>query len=109
MILANERGRRGERYLAAVRRIPLWLMHLLAAGYEAYARLTGRPVLLSWAMARTIATEDDRSHYDPAKGERELGPAFPSGGQNPARRDGVVSCKRVPPELKTRRLGQSFG
>ncbi|WP_067733451.1 SDR family oxidoreductase [Novosphingobium naphthalenivorans] len=98
MILANDRGRRGERYLAAgrhmtmadllplvaqaagvtppSRRIPLWLMHLLAAGYEVYARLTGRPVLLSWAMARTVATEDDRSRYDRAKSERELGLRF---------------------------------
>ena len=98
MLLANEKGRRGERYLAAGRhmtmadllplvaqatgvpaphrRIPLWLMHLLAAGYEVYARLTGRPVLLSWAMARTIATEDDRSRYDHAKSKRELGLRF---------------------------------
>lgn len=98
MILANDRGRRGERYLAAgrhmtmadllpliahatgvpapSRRIPLWLMRLLAAGHEVYARLTGRPVLLSWAMVRTIATEDERSRYDPAKGERELGLRF---------------------------------
>lgn len=98
MILANEKGRRGERYLAAgqhmtmadllpliaeatgvkapTRRIPLWLMHGLAAGYEVYARLTGRPVLLSWAMARTVATEDDRSRYDPTKSERELGLRF---------------------------------
>lgn len=98
MILADERGRRGQRYLAAgqhmtmaellpliaqatgvptpSRRISLWLMHLLAAFYEIYARLTGRPVLLSWAMARTVATEDDRSRYDPAKSERELGLRF---------------------------------
>lgn len=98
MILANERGRRGERYLAAGRHmtmadllpliatasgakppnrhIPLWLMHGLAAGYEVYARLTGRPVLLSWAMTRTVAREMDRSRYDPAKSERELGLRF---------------------------------
>ncbi|MFE1603118.1 SDR family oxidoreductase [Methylobacterium sp. ID0610] len=98
MILADERGRRGERYLAAgrhmtmadllpliaeatgvpapSRRIPLWLMHALAAGYEIYARLSGRPVLLSWAMARTVATENERSRYDPAKSERELGLHF---------------------------------
>lgn len=58
------------------RRIPLWLTHVLAAGYEVYARATGRPVLLSWAMARTVATENDRSRYDPAKSERELGLRF---------------------------------
>jgi dihydroflavonol-4-reductase len=98
MILAADKGRRGERYLAAGRhmtmadllpliaeatgakpprrRIPLWLMHVLAAGYEVYARATGRPVLLSWAMARTVAAENDRSRYDPAKSERELGLRF---------------------------------
>ncbi|WCK03718.1 SDR family oxidoreductase [Agrobacterium tumefaciens] len=98
MILASDRGRRGERYLAAGRhmtmasllpqiaqlagvpapgrRIPLWAMHLLAAGYEVYARLTRRPVLLSWAMVRTVADENERSRYDPAKSERELGLLF---------------------------------
>lgn len=98
MMLAHDKGRRGERYLAAGRHmtmvdllplvaqaagaippsraIPLWLMHLLAAGYEVYARVTKRPVLLSWAMARTVATEDDRSRYDHGKSERELGLRF---------------------------------
>ena len=98
MILAGDKGRRGERYLAAgrhmtmadllpliakatgvaapTRRIPLWLMHLLAAGYEIYGRATGRPVLLSWAMARTVATENDRSRYNHTKSETELGLHF---------------------------------
>jgi hypothetical protein len=61
---------------APSRRIPLWLMHVLAAGYEVYARLTGRPVLHSWAMTRTVATEDDRSRYNPTKSERALGLRF---------------------------------
>lgn len=98
MILANARGRRGERYLAAgrhmtmaelvpligaatgakapTRRIPQALLYLIAAGNEAYARLTGQPVLLGWAAARMMAREADRSHYDPGKSERELGLAF---------------------------------
>ncbi len=98
MILADAKGRRGERYLAAGRHmtmaelvpliaratgvapprrhIPVWLLHVLAVGYEAYARATGRPVLLSWAMARTVAHEDERSRYDPAKSARELGLHF---------------------------------
>lgn len=98
MILANRQGRRGERYLAAglhmtmadllpliaqatgtkapARRIPLFFLHLIAAGNELYARMTGKPVLLSWAMARTVATENNRSHYDPAKTNRELGLEF---------------------------------
>ena len=98
MILANSQGRRGERYLAAgrhmtmaellpliaqvtgvrapTRRISLLLLHLLAAGNELYARLFHRPVLLSWAMVRNIATENDRSRYNPAKSEQELGLHF---------------------------------
>lgn len=98
MILADAKGRRGERYLVAGRhmtmadllpliarevgvraprrRIPSWLMHLLAVGNEIAARLTGRPVLLSWALVRAIANEDDRSRYDPTKSERELGLRF---------------------------------
>ena len=98
MILANRHGRRGERYLAAgrhmtmtdllpliaqatgarppTRRIPLAMLHAIAAWYELHARLTGRPVLLSWAMVRTIATENERSRYNPAKSERELGLHF---------------------------------
>ncbi|MHC2019997.1 SDR family oxidoreductase [Methylobacterium sp. CM6247] len=98
MILANHQGRRNERYLAAgrhmtmadllpliaqttgakapARRVPLSLLYLIGAGNELYARMTGKPVLLSWAMARTIATENDRSRYDPAKSKRELGLEF---------------------------------
>ena len=97
-VLVNARGRRGERYLAAgrhmtmaelipligaatgarapTRRIPRALFYLIAAGNEVYARLTGKPVLLSWAMARTVAREADRSRYDPGKSARELGLTF---------------------------------
>ncbi|BCH62006.1 oxidoreductase (plasmid) [Agrobacterium vitis] len=98
MILANHKGRRGERYLAAgrhmtmadllpliaqvsgtnapTRRIPLIFLYMIGAGNELYARLTGKPVLLSWAMARTVATENDRSRYDPARSRLELGLEF---------------------------------
>ena len=98
MILANRQGRRGERYLAAgrhmtmaeilpliagvagipapSRRIPLLLLRIIAALNEGFARLTGRPVLLSWAMVRTIAAENGRSHFNPAKSARELGLTF---------------------------------
>lgn len=98
MILTNRHGQRGERYLAAgrhmtmadllpliaqatgakapTRRIPLFILHLIGAGNELYARMTGKPVLLSWAMARTVATENDRSRYDPAKSKRDLGLEF---------------------------------
>ncbi|NKN37295.1 SDR family oxidoreductase [Agrobacterium sp. a22-2] len=100
MILANYKGRRGERYLAAgrhmtmaellplialatgvkapTRRIPLIFLHLIGAGNELYARITRKPVLLSWAMARTVAAENDRSRYNPTKSKRELGLEFRS-------------------------------
>jgi len=95
MILANLKGRRGERYLAAgrhmtmadlmpligevtgakapTRHLPLPLLYLIAAGNEVYARVTGKPVLLSWAVARNMAREDGRSRYDPTKSKTELG------------------------------------
>lgn len=98
MILASHKGRRGERYLAAgrhmtmadlmpligkatgakapTRRIPQSLLYLIAAGNELVARLTGKPVLISWAMARAVAREADRSRYDPGKSEKELGLSF---------------------------------
>ena len=100
MILASERGRRGERYLAAgqhmtmaelipliaritgarspTRKLPLPLLYLIAAGNEAFSRITGKHVLLSWATVRTIAREAGRSHYNPRKSEQELGLKFRS-------------------------------
>lgn len=98
LILANARGRRGERYMAAGRhmtmaelipliaaaagvkapswRIPQALLYLIAAGNEVYARLTGKPVLLSWAVARSMAREAGRTRFDPGKSQRELGLTF---------------------------------
>jgi dihydroflavonol-4-reductase len=97
-IAALERGRSGERYLAAgrhmtmddlfpllakasgvaapTRRIPLAMLRALAAGYELYAGVTGRPALVSRASVKLLAQEADRSHYDHAKSERELGCTF---------------------------------
>lgn len=97
-IAAAERGRSGERYLAAgrhmtmaelfsaldqvsgipapTRRIPLGLLYLLAGCYETYAQITGRPVLLSLASVRLIARESGRSRFNHGKSERELGVAF---------------------------------
>lgn len=97
-VAALERGRSGERYLAAgrhmtmddlfpllagasgvaapARRIPLTMLRALAAGYELYAGVTGRPVLVSRASVKLLAQEADRSHYDHAKSERELGCGF---------------------------------
>lgn len=98
MLLACEKGRRGERYLAAgqhmtmaelipliaritdvrtpTRKLSLPLLYLIAAGNETISRMTGKPVLLSWATVRTIAREAGRSYYNPRKSEQELGLKF---------------------------------
>lgn len=98
MVLANRLGRRGERYLAAgrhqtmaellpamaaalgvpapSRQLPLWGLRCVAAANEVYARLTGKPVLLSWAMVKNMAAENERSRFNPAKSQGELGLSF---------------------------------
>jgi len=98
MIRAHRQGRRGERYLAAgrhltmaqflpmigvalgrdlpKRRIPLALVYLIAAVSEIKARLTQKPVLFSWAMARALSSENERSRFSAAKSEAELGLRF---------------------------------
>lgn len=97
-ITAAERGRRGERYLAAGRhmtiaqlferlqavtgvpaprgRIPAWQLYGIAAVSETVSRLSGRPALLSWAAVQVMMQERDRSRFDHAKSERELGISF---------------------------------
>jgi nucleoside-diphosphate-sugar epimerase len=98
MIQAWHRGRRGERYLAAGRhitmtdllplmgdalgvkvphrRLPMALLYAIAGISEIRARITGQPVLLSWAVARAMASENERSHFSAAKSEAELGLRF---------------------------------
>ncbi|QGH63819.1 SDR family oxidoreductase [Serratia proteamaculans] len=98
MILAAEQGQRGERYLAAgqhmtmqqlvpllgeiagvktpTRTLPLPFLYLLATLQEAYARLSGKPVLLSLATVRLMVKEANRSHFNHAKSERDLGLTF---------------------------------
>jgi nucleoside-diphosphate-sugar epimerase len=97
-IAALERGRRGERYLAAgrhmtlaelvpligrlagvaapTRTMPTALLYTLALGFEGFARLTGRPVLMSLATVRVMVAENERSRFDATKLARELGVAF---------------------------------
>lgn len=99
-ILANERGKRGERYLAAgpemtmgevfsalekvtgvrapTRSIPIALLYPVAALSELKARLTGKPVQLSWAMVRALSTENGQSHFNPNKSQQQLGLRFRS-------------------------------
>ena len=97
-IAAAERGRRGERYLAAGRhmtmpevlaayenvtgiaaprrRIPAALLFVIAAVSEVKARLTGKPVLLSLATVRLMMREAGRTRFNHGKSERELGLTF---------------------------------
>jgi dihydroflavonol-4-reductase len=94
MILATERRVRGERYLAAGRhmtmaelfpllgkvtgvaapkhRIPLFVLYLLGALGELQARLTGKLVLISWAMVRTMAKKTEKSRFSDAKSKAQL-------------------------------------
>ena len=98
MIGAVEKGVRGERCIVAGQaltmselvsayervtgipappwRIPVPLMLLLAVANEGYARLTGRPVLISLGSTRLLLREKDRRRFDSSRSERELGVVF---------------------------------
>ena len=97
-IAAAKHGRRGERYLAAgrnltmrqlvpvlgriagvktpARQLPLPALYLLAAVQEAYARVTGKPILLSMATLRLLIREEHRTNFNHRKSEQELGLSF---------------------------------
>lgn len=97
MLAASTAGRRGERYLAAgramhmrelfcameyvsgkaapKRKIPMAALWLIAAAQELYARLSGKPVLLSLATVRNIVSDYGRKFSD-VKTKRELGVQF---------------------------------
>ncbi len=98
LIRAAEDGKRGRRYLVAgstmhlrdvyrtmelvtkisapKRTMPRWLLLGYAALSEFWARVTKRPVLLSWAGARSILAEAKRSNFDSSRAVRELGVEF---------------------------------
>lgn len=114
-VAAAEKGGRGERYLAAGRtlrmpelvaayekvtgipaprrKISVPLMLTLAFVNEAYARLTGRPVLISLATARLMLREKDRRQFDSSHTERELGVAFRPVEETLA--DEIAWCRRT--------------
>lgn len=93
-ISAAELGQRGERYLAAgrhmtmqelvpllgkiagiktpTRNLPFSLLYLLAAAQELYARISGKPILLSLATVRLMRKEAGRSHFNHTKSEQKL-------------------------------------
>ena len=97
-IAAAKNGRRAERYLAAgrnltmrqlvpalgriagvktpARQLPLPALYLLAAVQEVYARLTGKPILLSMATLRLLIREEHRTCFNHRKSEQELGLSF---------------------------------
>jgi dihydroflavonol-4-reductase len=98
MIAAAEKGRRGERYLAAGRRmsmteiagalsevtgvpapktrVPIFFVYIIAAFNEVYARITRRPTLLNLAIVKNIMWERQRSGFKQDKIEQELGIKF---------------------------------
>lgn len=98
MVTAAHRGRRAERYLAAgprlgmtdlcvamsrvsglpapTRKVPLAALYAIGIAGEAWARLTGKPTLLSLASVRLIAKEADQAGFNHAKSERELAVRF---------------------------------
>ena len=92
-ISAAERGQRGERYLAAGRHMTMQeLVPLLgrsrasrrpqttclscfcisAAAQEVYAKISGKPILLSLATVRLMRKEAGRSHFIHTKSEQKL-------------------------------------
>jgi len=97
-IAAAEKGRRGERYLAAGRHmtmaevlaayarvsgraapaqtIPGPVLLAIATASEAKAKLTKKPVLLSLATVKLMLREADRTRFDHTKSQRELGLVF---------------------------------
>ncbi|MFO2465280.1 SDR family oxidoreductase [Pseudomonas sp. 15FMM2] len=98
LVAAAKYGRRAERYLAAgrnlnmrqlvpllgriagvktpARQLPLPVLYILAAVQETYARLTGKPILLSMATLRLLIREEHRTCFDHRKSEQELGLSF---------------------------------
>ena len=97
-IAAITKGKRGERYLAAgrhttmrdlipmigkvagvrvpTRSIPMLMLYGIAGVQEVYARITGKPILLSLATVKLMAQEGDRTRFDHAKSKRDLGLDF---------------------------------
>lgn len=95
---AAQQGRRGRRYIVAgrraslaeeyailervtgvaapTRRVPMWLLGAVALLQEAWARLSGRPVLLGLATYRLLRDDGPHGRFDSSRAERELGVRF---------------------------------
>jgi nucleoside-diphosphate-sugar epimerase len=61
---------------APTRRVPMALLAVVAALNEAWARLTGKPVLLSRATYQNLRETGPYNAYDSSPSERELGVTF---------------------------------
>lgn len=95
---AARRGKRGRRYIVAgqraslaeeyailervtgvvapTRRVPMRLLGAVALVQEAWARLSGRPVLLGLATYRLLRDDGPHGRFDSSRAERELGVRF---------------------------------
>lgn len=61
---------------APTRRLPFALLAGVALANEAWARLSGRPVLIGLATLRTIRDDGPHGRFDSSRAERELGVRF---------------------------------
>ena len=98
LIMVTLKGKPGERYLAAGRyiqmkdlvsmighyanvktptkTIPMPLLYCIAVLQEIYGKLTGKPILLSLASVRLMASQYDRTHFSSERYEKILGLQF---------------------------------
>jgi nucleoside-diphosphate-sugar epimerase len=128
MVRAVERGRRGEKYLVAgrslhvreamaalaeisgipapTRTLSMPLLGAIAFFNEAWARVSGQPVLVSWAGYRTLSREREAMDFDSSKASRELDVTF-----RPLRetfadaiawfsREGLVAARAAEPDAR---------
>jgi dihydroflavonol-4-reductase len=97
-LAAITRGRSGERYLAAgnhmdmksifqalssvsgvkapERKVPLFMLRIIALIYEGYYRVTKKPVLISTSTVKLMEQEQGRTHFSHNKSLTELGCKF---------------------------------
>ena len=98
MLVANSKGKPGERYLVAGRHIhmkdlvsmighyakvktptktiPMPLLYCVAVMQELYGKFTGKPILLSLASVRLMASQYDRTHFSSERYAKILGLQF---------------------------------
>ncbi|MBI0000830.1 SDR family oxidoreductase [Bartonella sp. W8122] len=98
LIMVTFKGKSGERYLVAGRHIhmkdlvsmighyanvktptktiPMPLLYCIAVLQEIYGKLTGKPILLSLASVRLMASQYDRTHFSSERYEKILGLQF---------------------------------